>query len=235
MKHAFKTPVPTGALALVIALMAFGATAAQAEPGAYWLVNGADVGKSLLPGVQARKDTTHITFLVKVGVSTADILCSEVKLAGAKLHELGRFTGKMHYEGCVTILNGNPANNCKPKSPGATVGLIETNALDGLLKLHASADGTKHEQLELKPTVGTTFVTIELGALCAVGNKFDVTGKLLFEDGSSEGLVDKIEHLFEEGPLSALLRGPNQMTIDGGFWMFLTGEHEGMTFAGHAG
>jgi hypothetical protein len=81
---------------------------------------------------------------------------------------------------------------------------------------------------------GHDLLTLELGALCAVGNKFDITGKFFFKDCKDDGLVDKVEHLFEEGPLSALLLGTNPMTIDGSFWMFLVGAHEGMTFAGHA-
>lgn len=69
----------------------------QAEPNAFWLVSGQNVG-SLLPSVQAKKDSPHGIFLTKVGLSTVEILCTDIKFVGAKLHELGRITGKVHVE-----------------------------------------------------------------------------------------------------------------------------------------
>jgi hypothetical protein len=241
MRTALNAPRLLGILAIVAGAMAFGATAAQAEPGAYWLVNGDDIGESLLPAVQAEKET-HVTLLTKVGASTVEILCSSTKVIGAKLHQLGQATGKIHYEGCTTKLNKNLANNCKPKSPGATSGLIETNFLDALLKSHELSPTVKDEFLELLPSAGTAFVSLELGPLCAIGNKFDIKGKVTIKDCSkiegglcvNEGLVDKEKHLFLEGPLSALLFDVNPATVDGSAFGFLTGEHEGMTFAGHA-
>jgi hypothetical protein len=232
MRTALNAPRLLGLLAIVAGAMAFGATAAQAEPGAYWLVNGTDIGTELLPTIQAVKETPT-RLLTKVGASTVEIECQEIKFVGGKLHKLGQVTGKTHYEGCITRLNGNLANNCKPKSPGATAGLIETNALHGLLKLHKLADGTKDELLELLPVEGTSFFTMELGVLCAVGNKFALTGTLFHKECKNEGLVDKEIHLFEEGPLSQLLFGSNAMTIDGSFFVFLSGAHAGMNFAGH--
>jgi hypothetical protein len=239
MRHAFRRLVPTGILALVLGLMAFGATAAQAEPGAYWLVNGTDIGTTLLPEVQAENDTEHITVSTSVGKTPLEFLCGPIKLVGAKLHELGRFTGKIHYEGCITILNknGKAVGNCKPKSPGATAGLIETVALEGLLKLHELAGGAKDELLEVKPVApATAFVRVEMGPLCAIGNEFDFTGKAFLRDCLNEGLVDRKDHLVEEGPLTALKFGGNEAhVISGSAFVFLKGAHEGMTFAAHAG
>ncbi|MDX6602310.1 MAG: hypothetical protein QOF13_1512 [Solirubrobacterales bacterium] len=235
MRKAFKASRLMGLCAIVFGLMAFGATAAQAEPGAYWLVNGTDIGKTLLPEVNAKSDSAVTTLLTKVGVTNVEILCPTIKLVGAKLHELGRATGKIHYEGCKTSLNGGAhVKNCEPKSHGAAAGLIETNALDALLKLHILASGAKDELLELLPEAGTVLVPILLGALCAIGDKFNISGKVTIKDCLGEGLVDKKEHLFEEGPLSALLFGSNPAVIDGSAFGFLIGAHAGMKFAGHA-
>jgi hypothetical protein len=234
MKHALKRLAPAGVLALLLGLTAFAPTVAQAEPGAYWLVNGTDIGTTLLPEIQAKNDGTDFAISTKIGATVLDLLCTTISLKGAKLHELGRATGKIHYTGCVTILNksGTPANNCKPKSPGATAGLIETNAVDALLKLHTGGV----ELLELLPEVGTSFVTIELGALCAIGNKFAITGKAFIKDCQNEVLVDKTEHLLEEGPLTELFFGSNPASVvSGSALVFLVGAHEGMTYAAHAG
>lgn len=79
------------------------------------------------------------------------------------------------------------------------MGLIETNSLEGLIKLHTLGNGTKHGQLELRPAeAGKPLVTLELGATCAIGNKIDVTGTGFLKDGKNEGVVNLVEHLFEE-------------------------------------
>jgi hypothetical protein len=234
MRKAFRTSRLMGLFAIVFGLMAFGASAAQAEPGAHWDVNGSAISGALLPTVQAKNDSPHSTLLTEVGASKVEILCAQIKFVNAKLHELGRATGKIHYEECVTILNetGKAAGACKPKSPGATAGLIETNLLDGLLKLHELVGGAKDDLLELLPTEGNKFVTIELGPLCSIGNKFDITGKAFIEDCLKLGLKEEVEHLFQEGPLTELFFGTNEATIDGSAWGFLAGEHAGMKFSG---
>jgi hypothetical protein len=235
MKKAFKVSRPVSLLALVLGLMAFSATAAQAEPGAYWEVGGTKIegSSSLLPEIQAKNDTVHITLLITISGSTVEVLCGPIKFVGAKLHTLGRATGKIHYDKCTTLVNHVAAPRCTPKSPGAAAGLIETGALEGLIKLHELAGGAKDDLLKLSPATGLTFFTLELGALCSIGEKFDITGHLYLKDCSNEGLVNKVEHLFEEGPLSDVFLGLNRVTMDGSFWAFLVGAHAGMQFSGH--
>jgi hypothetical protein len=206
-------------------LMAFGATAAQAETGAFWEVGGSKLTGSA--SVQVENDTAHYTLLTSIGTSKVEILCGPIKLVGATIEGTG-FKGKFHYEECDTKLNGVLASRCTPKSPGAPLGLIETNALKGLLKLTVA----KEDVLELSPETGTAFDTEELGPLCAIGNRFDLTGKFTLKDCNGLGLLNNVKHLFEEGPESALLFGGNAATIDGSFWMFLTAP-AGQTFSGH--
>jgi hypothetical protein len=102
MAHAFKPSRLIGLLALLAGLMAFSATAAQAELGAYWEVGGVQIkDKKLLPQINARKDTKHIIFLTKVGATNVEILCTEIKFVNGLLHELGRFTGKITSKGAL--------------------------------------------------------------------------------------------------------------------------------------
>jgi hypothetical protein len=199
--------------------------------GSFWEVNGAKLGGSA--EVQVENDTAHTTILSTSGSSTVEILCGPIKLVGATLSGTG-FKGKIHYEECTTLLNGTTVNRCTPKSPGASLGLIETNALNGLIELHEPKGEVKEDVIEVTPESGTSFFTLVLGPLCAIGNEFSITGKLFFKDCQSELLVNKLKHLFEEGPLSAFLFGGNAMTFDGSFWMFLVGAHAGQTFSGHS-
>jgi len=228
MKKALKAPRLMGLLALALGLMAFSATAAQAETGAFWEVNGAKQGTGESAAVQAKNDTPHSTLLTEVGTSKVEILCGPISFVNGVISGTGA-TGKIHYEECTTKVNEIAQSRCTPKSPGASLGLIETNALKGLLKLTAA----KEDVLELTPAEGTAFVTLELGPFCAIGNKFDITGKATLEDCNKEGLVNKVEHLFQEGPESALLFGAKPATIDGSAFGFLEGAHVGQTFSGH--
>jgi hypothetical protein len=226
MPHASKASRLIALLTLALGLIAFGATAAQAETGAFWEVNGSKLSGSA--NVQAENDTAHFTLLTEVGTTKIEILCGPIKLVGATIAGTG-FTGKFHYEECVTLSGGVVLKRCPVKSPGASVGLIETNALKGLLKLTAA----KEDVLELFPASGSAFDTEEFGILCAFGIEFDVTGKFTLKDCQEEGLVNKVKHLVEEGPLSALLFGGNAATIDGSAFVFLNGAHAGLTFSGH--
>ena len=219
-------------LTLAGGLLALSATMAQAEPGAFWEVNGSHITGSLSVEGGGVIENTGI-LLTKIGTSKVEISCPTIKAVNLVLKESGSGSGKGHLEECTTKLNGTLASRCTPKSPGAPAGLVETNALDGLIVLHEPSPGTRVDLLELLPTAGTAFVTLELGALCAIGNKFDITGKAFVKDCQGEGLVNKVEHLVEEGPLSALLFGGNAATIDGSAFVFLNGAHAGLTFSGH--
>lgn len=237
MTKAFKTSRLFGLLALLVGLMAFSAVAAQAEPGAYWEVGGTKIeGKTLLPEINAKKDTSSLTVLTKVGLSTLEILCTDIAFKSGLLHELGRFTGKIHFSGCITKLNGKEPPSCAPHSVGAPEGLIETDLLEGLLKLHKPAAGGTEDLLELLPVnEGMHWYTLQYGkGECVIGNGISVTGTLFLKDCKNLLLNNELEHLFEEQKaLSKILFGANPMTMDGSFWAFLTGAHSGKVWSGH--
>ena len=228
-----------GLFALMIGLMAVSVPAAQAEPGAYWEVGGTKIegASELLPKIGLKKDVPNIIFLLKISGSKIELSCTEIKMVNGLLHKLGNITGKLHFGNCITKMNGSEAS-CKPHSPGAELGLIETNALVGLLKLHAEG-AIKEDLLELLPQVGETFLTFVLGVegkeecLFLLG-KNEIKGKVFLKDCQNELLTNKAEHLFEEQKaLSKLLFAGTPFTIDGSFLAFLEGVHASQLWSGH--
>jgi len=239
MRQAPKASKRVGLFALALGLMALSATAAQAETGAYWEVGGTKIesASELLPKLDLKKDTSHIVLLFSIAGSKIDLDCTEIKMVNGLLHKSGKATGKLHLENCITKFNGAEAV-CKPHSPGATVGLIETNSLNGLLKLHKEGE-IKEDLLELSPGEGETFATLVLGptgkeCLFLLGENA-IKGRLFLKDGKKELLVNTVEHLFEEQrALSKLvILGTAPVTMDGSFWAFLAGSHEGLKWSGH--
>lgn len=59
MTRAFRVSKVVSLFALLLGLMVFGSTAAQAEPGAHWNVNGSAVSGTLLPEIQASLVNSH--------------------------------------------------------------------------------------------------------------------------------------------------------------------------------
>jgi len=236
MTHLFKVSRLIGLLALVLGLMAFGSTAAQAETGAHWNVSGVPISGALLPEIQASLESNHGILLTKIGLSKVEILCTALKLVGAKLHELGKTSGKFHLSGCITKLNGVEAKACVPHSPKAANGLIESEAFTSLIQLHKPTGEESFGDLNV-----TINININLGKEapekneCAIGEKFVVSGALFLKDCQKEGGVEKVTHLLEEGPLSTVKFGANPMTFDGSINVSLAGAHAGLKWSGIPG
>jgi hypothetical protein len=234
--------------ALALGVMALGATMAHAEAGSVWKISGANNLSTLKPQLQVTElETLAATgvkediLLTKVGLTKIEKLCTEIKFVDALLGLAGSATGKIHLGGCVVKLNGGaPATACKPHSPSALEGLIETNKLKLLIVLHTPAEGAKEELLEVSPETGTVFVDIkmgkEVGSECSIGSHFEITGKFFLKFGSkTEGKEETVTKLFSEGPLSALLFGGNAITLDGSAKAALVAPHAGMKWSGLAG
>ena len=234
-------------LALVFGVMAVGTSTAHAELNAAWKVKGAAVTEELKAQIQVTELETLAStgvkegiLLTKTGLTKVEILCTAMKFVDALLKVLGVILGKVHFEGCVTKLNGGAAAAaCKPHSPGAAEGLIETELLKALIKLHEPKAGEKVDQLEVTPDEGANFVLLkfgkEVGSECSIASDWTLTGKFFAKAGTvGEGLEEKTEHLFQEGALSALLFGGNAMTIDGSAKAALVTPHLGMTWSGVA-
>jgi hypothetical protein len=234
MRKAFRASRLMGLTALAFGLMAFGATAAQAETGAHFNVSGSAVTTALKAQLQATLENNDGILLTKIGLSKLELLCTSMKLVDALLLEGGSATGKAHFEGCVIKVNGVVSPVCKPHSPGAAEGLIETNILKGLIVLHEVSAGVKIPLLQVLPSSGSSYVTMilgkEVGNECPVGAKYEISGKLFSKDTQNEGSVEKVTHLFEEGPLSVMSYGGNAMTLDGSANVSLAGAHLGLKF-----
>jgi hypothetical protein len=244
MAKAFKAMRLLGLLALALGLMAIGATAAQAEAIAHWNVAGSSlINNTLLPELQADLENNHGAFLFEFDGRAVEFLCTALKLVGSKLEASGEASGKVHFAGCVTKVEGVIEGACTPHSPGAPEGLIETNALTGLIVLHEEVSGTKVPLLEVVPTVGTVFVVLRFGkevrnqCLLFLGAaEFVIVGKVMLKDCQGEDEVEKVTHLVEEEKaLSKLFFGGNPTPLDGSADISLVGTHEGLTFSGIPG
>jgi hypothetical protein len=235
-----------GLFAMVVGMFVFAGTA-QAEPGAYWLVNGAKISEALLPTVEAETSEKMVLF-TQLGGKEVDISCEKLLLVGAHLVEPnGKVLGKLIFHGCDFLtLAGGLATLQKACEPfvGANKGLIETNVSTGLIKLHK-----EKPVVVVTPPASGLFVTINLPEECAYGEKIKIgngedkftkkvlEAKFVVEDAEGKGLVDLKKHLVEE--LLELTRlyineGETQATTAGSAWVFLSGAHVGLTFAAHA-
>jgi hypothetical protein len=224
---------------LALAVMAISAGAAQAEKGAFWLVNGAKISESLLPTLGGELENNTGKLLATLAGTAFHITCLTATTVGAHLVEpnggvlgLGRFTGCKFF----TLKNGGAGEEllvCEPHE-GAEKGVILTKELKGLIVLDKSTSGA---DVLLEPKTGTLFATINLSELCPFGEAITVSGKLSVQDCEGKFLTDLKKHLIIE--LAALtelyINGSkvNRATLDGSANIFLTGSHEGLTFAGH--
>ena len=232
-----------GLCAMVLGLMAFVASAAQAEAGANWKVNGTNISSSLLPSFQVAslENKTASLLFTTAGGTKVEILCTAAKVLDglttndAKLGVEGKVDlGKAHFTGCLTKLNGVTSPPCQPHS-GASKELVLTEAASGLIRLHPALG---QPVVELKPDKeGGNFVNIELGEECAIGEKVPVAGVLFLKDCKNEGKVELVEHLIEElKELTKLTALGQPATLDGSALIKLTGAaHVGLKFSGIPG
>jgi hypothetical protein len=237
-----------GLCAVLVGMFAV-TSAAQAEVNAFWLVNGAKISTTLNPTLEAETDKVG-TLLTTLGGQLIDLTCQKTKtVTGAHLIEpLGQATGKLIFHECDFLSlkeKGSPAVLQKACEPfvGVNKGLIETENITGLIKLHEG-----QPTLLATPT-GELFAKINLGPECAFGEFLKIgkgknkAGTVLesefsLKDCEGKALTDLVKHLVEELPaLTALYvnGGETKATIDGSAWAFLGGVHAGLTFAAHAG
>lgn len=236
-------PKALGLCATIVGMSIF-ASVAHAEPNAFWLVNGVKISSVLLPTVEAKTDI-KATLLTEIAGKFIHITCATVKTVGAHLVEpLAQVLGKLRFHGCKffeLVTPGGPLKEisaCTPLAEGSK-GLIVTNTITGLIKLHESKVGFKEAVLESKPTVaGLPFTLIHLGEECAYGEHITVEGVFFLKDSNGLFTNNAVEHLLEE--LKALTSlsvngGIKTGTIDGSAWAFLGGTHAGLTFSGQPG
>jgi hypothetical protein len=113
-----------GLCAALFGVMAFGASAAQAEVAShFWILNGGSGGGgekidsgSLKASIGLEKEGTYILHSKILGVAVL-FLCTELKAVNAVLEGEGKIGsgGKVLFNGCTTDLNGTANAACVPK------------------------------------------------------------------------------------------------------------------------
>jgi hypothetical protein len=213
-------------LVAVLGLLAF-AAAAQATPGARWLVDGAAITGTV--NIAGSIDTlAQLLSTVGKANTPTTIDCTEFEVVEGKLLLEGSSDGKLSYKNCETFLSGSLSAICKPKEP------IVAEVTDLIVLI----GGETYDLF--KPKTGTTFTEIGFGGECTLPNPTPITGTFVLKDCQNEFLVDKVVHLVEEIRNAATIAagdgmsfGTHTMTLDGSVNLFLAAPLAGHTWAGH--
>jgi hypothetical protein len=233
---------------MVFGLMAFSASA-QASAGAKWLVlesagvlwSEAKVNEGKA-SILMEAETTWVEHTKIAGVA---VLYECKRLAAEKAFllangSIGESAGnvkgsKVKLSECITKLNGATSAPCEPFN-GTEKGVITTNAGHALLVLHELAGGVKDDLVSFLPDTGETFLTIQMGELCSIGEKVPLIGKLHFKDCENLALTHLAKHLIEVGPLTELWvisKTPEHaVALLGSAWTSLGGPGAGKLFSG---
>jgi len=230
-----------GLCAVVFGVMAFAAGSAQAEATAKWLIltsggvnkTGAELPAEVL-GTLENNDGSLLTKVIGLSVR---VLCTQATLTGVKLEKEGSLTngGKVTFTGCKTFIGGSEETACVPKSPGAALGTIATNAGKGLAVLIGGAKRTLIEP----SVVGGPFATIEYGEECVLPTT-PIYGKLYIKDCKGDTAFSEhlVKHLIEEDTVNTKLWAISDTAehlethIDGSAEAFLTGTHKELKWGG---
>lgn len=236
-----------GLCAVVLGVMAFSASAAQAEAGASWLIlmaNGEVLTGAQLPAtIEGEIENSDASLLTEILKIPTKILCTAGTLTSAELIGTGSVKkgAKVKFTGCKTFLKGEATANelCLPHTKGTAGGTVETNAGHALIVLHTLEGGTKDELVEILPDEGETFATLEMNEACPIGEKVPIKGKFVVKDCEGKFLEHLVKHLIIEGPLTHLFAisdtAEHKSTIDGSAWIFLSGAHAGLKWGGMPG
>ena len=245
-----------GLCAVVLGVMAFSASAAQAESTAVWLIlteetfknekgeteHKVKTGAELPAVVEGSLENNEGSLLSKITGIAVQFKCTAATLVGVKLEKEGKLTegGKVKFTGCKTFLNGAEATECVPHSGSEPAGTLLSNEGKGLLVLHEPSAGVKEGVTRIEPKTGATFITLTLGASCPIGNSVPIIGKLFVKDCEGKLTTHLVKHLIEE--LKALTKlwtisetAEHVATIDGSAMVFLGSPHTGLAWGGMPG
>jgi hypothetical protein len=230
-----------GLCTVLAGVMAFNATAAQAEAGShFWILNskGEKVDTGSLFALVAMAGVTFILHSKTLGVAVL-YLCTGLKAMNATLEGEGKISkgSKMLLSGCTTDLNGTANAACTPKDASTgTEGTILTQPLHALVILGTGGEAL----LNVLPDTAETFANIEMGSKCPIGTKVPVIGKLALKDSESRATEHLVKHSMEPAPapftelwtISKTVE--HQATALWSFWIFLALVHESLLFGWEA-
>jgi hypothetical protein len=227
-----------GLCVAALGVMAFSASAAQAEAGANWLIltsSGAlKTGGELHATVTGSlENNLGILLTTVLGIKT-EILCTAATLIGVSLEGTGSLTngGKVKFTGCSLDLNGAAAPECEVHSTGQPIGTLETSPFKGLLVLIGGVG-----RILIEPKEGETFANFNMGEECPIGENIPFRGKLVLKDCENKLTTHLVTHLFEEDTVNSDIwvlnkTAEHKATIDGSTLASLTGAHVGLRWAG---
>jgi hypothetical protein len=236
-----------GLCAVLFGVMAYGASAAQAEKEShFWILDnfGQKIDSGTLRAEIAVEKDSKVTILhseiLKIKVL---FLCTELKAVNAVLEGEGKITSgfgsgfKVLYSGCTTDLNGTANANCTPNDATDGSGIIVTNNLHALVILGLLGETV----LSILPDVGETLATIEMGKSCPIGTKVPIIGRLALKDCEGRAEEHLVKHLLEPAwaPFTELWTisktAEHASTLLGSAWGLLkTLGHTGLTFGAEA-
>jgi hypothetical protein len=237
-------------------LMASGASSAQAESGAKWLILTSTGEKKespvALPGaIELKTDSPVLVLHTEILKIKVLVLCTGAKAVNANLLAnggLGKETvagqpvgAQFLFTGCSVDLNGTAAAECTPTDPTDGAGKILTKLLHGLLVLYELGGGVKDEVATILPdstALHAPLATIVLPIGCPIGTSIPIIGELAVKDCQDLALTHLVEHLVEVfTPLTSLfatsLTVEHQVTLLGSVFAKLLGAaHENLKWSG---
>lgn len=228
-----------GICAAALGVLAFGTAGAQAEIGAQWLF-AERFGSNLVPFLPAFiRLETDVPIFLHTEILKIKVLftCTTTTAENAELKANGSIGegAKIKYSGCTTQLNGVTASECEPKA-GGEKGVIRTNGLHALMRLHELAGGVRDDLILVLPDSGELITTIELPAECPIGTKVPILGTFTLKDCENLILTHLVKHLLEIGPLDSLWSisktSEHAVGFLGSWWAKLIGAHEGLKWSG---
>jgi hypothetical protein len=242
-----------GLCAMVLGLMAFSTTGAQAE--GTWLIlkkpGEAKTGVELPATLELEKDKNkegieHYVLHTEILKIKVLFLCSGIKAVNAKIFGEGAIgkgpseekESKVLFAECKTFFNGVEEPKCKPVDTADGAGFIVTNFLHALAELHKlEPSGVKDDIIKALPDVeGEPFVRMVLPVGCVIGTSVPVFGTLALQDCENMALVHAVKHLLE--PFLPLTRlwvisdtPEHAATLLGSAWAKLGGVHAGLLWS----
>jgi hypothetical protein len=223
-----------GLCVAVLGVMAFSASAAQAETGANWLIltsGGAVKTGGELHAILSSKTEGFWRLLSQaLGLKLA-VLCTAGTLVGVSLEGSGSLTngGKARLTGCTVDLNGTPSPECEVHSPGQPVGTVETTSLKGLMVLTSGKP-----VIRVEPKEGETIINMNMGEECPIGENIPVRGPFDYIDCEGAIGIHLVTHLFEmsSGPWILNKTAEHMVGFSGSMLFFLEGAHSGLRWSG---
>lgn len=221
-----------GLCALALGLMAFVASAAQAELTAHWNVAGSPVtgANSFQLEIREIENSTATLLFTTKGGTKVGILCQKAKFdEGGKLIKEGTLSlGRVLFEKCVVFLNEKLSSACEAHTTGQAVGNVLTEKATGLIVLDV-VGGQTEDYVKITPDSGTLLAPIEMGPECAIGTLVKVEGILWIKDcptgnktSTERFLTEDVSHLIEES-LHGMTALGQPATIDGSAFVQLPG------------